>query len=164
MHYALCAMLGCLNMQISLPRASRKVCCKIWRTATSFVFPRARKELETIKMGAIVKVSRPFPAGALLQVQQQQQQQLLTIWLATRWHRTYIAHLHNKTYLNIIIIRHRVAQSAAQAGAAPAACPHGHQAAVGAFVDHKNLQHEAKVENKVDSQWVKALLKFEANF
>lgn len=67
-------------------------------------------------------------------------------WLATRvagvetrGEREFLVHLHNKTYLNIIIIRHRVAHATTQADAATAARAHRHQTTVRAFVYHENL-------------------------
>lgn len=56
-----------------------------------------------------------------------------------RGEREFLVHLHNKTYLNIIIIRHRVAHAATQADAATAARAHRHQTTVRAFVDHEDL-------------------------
>lgn len=55
-----------------------------------------------------------------------------------------LVHLHNKTYLNIIIIRHRVAHATTQADAATAARAHCHQTTVRAFVDHKDLRERER--------------------
>lgn len=46
--------------------------------------------------------------------------------------------LHKKSYLNIIIIRHRVPHPSAQTAAA--ARPHGQHAAVAPLVDHEDLR------------------------
>lgn len=158
-------------MQISLPRTQRNMA-----NGNIFCFPTVPQRVETIiKMGAIVKLSRPLLRPPQLVPWQSKAQRVMAgaitktivdhFWHThqerMRWAKEkesgdswveLLVHLHNKTYLNIIIIRHRVAHATTQADAATAARAHCHQTTVRTFVDHEDLRcrRERERERETD--------------
>lgn len=153
-------------MQISLPRTQRNMA-----NGNIFCFPTVPQRVETIKMGAIVKLSRPRTPSYPTAMANQSTGRYgrcnnknncwpflahtprVNEWVGSggkRWVGTWVellVHLHNKTYLNIIIIRHRVAHATTQADAATAARAHCHQTTVRAFVDHEDLREREREDN-----------------